>query len=281
MSLGLNAPLMGPPSGVNIIGEVTESVHRFVLDGYDLQEQPPRLEEDLKFVPKDREEVVYVYMYRVAQNPNLQNRKRLRQAPVFMGSEPDDGGEVFYHRPPLMLDLFYLFCVHSKFRSDSERLLGWLMLRLHEATHLVYRPRRFVLPDGREVDSLGRPYDPNCTTESDDLWMEKVSMALVDDLTVGDAINLYSLHEAPYRPFLTYRARVALDGPLVASSGGTTVRLPRLDNAASGRGEPPSSSPRPSGRMSPGGQSRSRRSPPGPQSHFTRRAVDAEPDTED
>jgi hypothetical protein len=29
-------------------------------------------------------------------------------------------------------------------------------------------------------------------------------MAMVDDLTVGDAINLYSLHEAPYRPFLTY-----------------------------------------------------------------------------
>ena len=37
----------------------------------------------------------------------------------------------------------------------------------------------------------------------------------MDDLTVGDAINLFSLHEAPYRPFLTYRARIAIDGPLV------------------------------------------------------------------
>jgi hypothetical protein len=178
----------------------------------------------------------------------------------------------------MMLDLFYLLGVHSKFRSDAERLLGWLMLRMHEATHLIYRPRRFLLPDGREVDSLGRPYDLNCTMDHDDLSVEKVSMAMVDDLTVGDAINLYSLHEAPYRPFLTYRARVALDGPLVASSGGTKIRLPRLDNAASGQED---KSSRPSGRMRPGGSSRSRRKPPGPASHFTRRAVDAEPDSED
>ena len=38
MSAGLRTPLMGPPSGVNIIGETTESLHRFLLDGYDLQE---------------------------------------------------------------------------------------------------------------------------------------------------------------------------------------------------------------------------------------------------
>jgi hypothetical protein len=177
-----------------------------------------------------------------------------------------------------MLDVFYMVAVHSKFRSDAERLLGWLMLRLHEATHLIYRPRRFILPDGREVDSLGRPYDLNCSTDHDDLSIEKVSMAIVDDLTVGDAINLFSLHEAPYRPFLTYRARVAMDGPLVASSGGTTVRLPRLDNAAAGSG---GGNSRPSGRMRPGGPSPGRRSPPGPSSHFTRRSGDAEPETED
>ena len=120
----------GPMSGRNIIGEVTESMHRFILDGYDIAEQPPRLEEDLKFVPKDREEVIYIYMYRLAHNPNLQNRKRLRQAPVFMGTSPEDGGEVFYHRPPLMLDLFYLLGVHSKFRSDAERLLGLSLIHI-------------------------------------------------------------------------------------------------------------------------------------------------------
>lgn len=269
----------GPMSGRSIIGEVTESIHRFILDGYDIAEQPPRLEEDLKFTPKDREEVVYIYMYRLAHNPNLQNQRRYRQAPVFVGQDPSEGGEVFYHRPPLLLDLFYLMGVHSKFRSDAERLMGWLLLRLNEATHLVYRPRRFQLPDGREVDSLGRPYDPEAPTDDDGLVMEKVSLALVDDLTVGDAINFFSLHEAPYRPFLTYRARVALDGPLVASSGGTSVSLPRLD--AMGAREEQDKRVSPSGRLRSGPPQKSQRKPPGPQSHFLRRNADAEPDSED
>ena len=54
---------------------------------------------------------------------------------------------------------------------------------------------------------------------------------MCDDLTVGDAINFFSIQEAPYRPFLTYRARVALDGPLVSGDGGTTIRIPRLGRA--------------------------------------------------
>ena len=135
-------PRIGQASGRNIIGEVTESIHKFLMDRYDLSGQPPRFEEDLKFVPKDREEVVYIYMYRVAQNPNLRNVKRYRQAPVFVKSDGETDGEVFYHRPPLLLDLFYMVMVHSKFRSDAERLLGWAMLTLNEATHLVYRPRQ-------------------------------------------------------------------------------------------------------------------------------------------
>lgn len=259
----------GPMSGVNIIGEVTEHLQRFILDGWTLSERPPRIEEDLSFEPKDREEVVYVYMYRLAQNPNLMNQKRWRQAPVFLGSDPEQGGEVYYHRPPILVDLFYLLMVHSKFRSDAERLLGWLLLRLNNATHLIYRPRRFLLPDGRAVDSMGRTYDRNCRPE-DDLVMEKVSIALVDDLTVGDATNLFSLHEAPYRPFLTYRARVALDGPLVASSGGTQINLPRLENATSegSNARPPAAGPGKAARKS------RRMGLPGPKPHFMRRSDD-------
>ena len=34
--------------------------------------------------------------------------------------------------------------------------------------------------------------------------------------TVGDAINFFTIHEAPYRPFLTYKARCALEGHIVA-----------------------------------------------------------------
>ncbi|MFT5684413.1 MAG: hypothetical protein ACI8RZ_005354, partial [Myxococcota bacterium] len=141
--------------GHNILGETTEAMHRFILDGWDLTDRPPRIEEDLSFAPKDREQIIYIYMYRVTRNPHLKNQKRWRQAPVFMGTEPEDGGEVYFHRPPLLVDMFYLLMVHSKFRSDAERLMGWLLLRLYNATHLVYRPRRFALPDGREVDSMG------------------------------------------------------------------------------------------------------------------------------
>ncbi len=224
----MEAPARGAMVGQNIIGEVTESIHKFLIDQYSLTEQVPRFEEDLSFVPKDREEVVYIYMYRASQNPNLRNAKRYRQAPVFVKGDDSEGENLFYHRPPLLMDLFYLIAVHSKFRSDAERLLGWVMVALHDATHLVYRPRRFSLPDGRIVDSIGRPYDINADPSDDDLYMEKVSLAMCDDLTVGDAINFFSIQEAPYRPFLTYRARVALDGPLVAGDGGTTIRLPSL-----------------------------------------------------
>ena len=272
---------LGPMSGRNVIGEVTEALHRFLLDGYDIGEQPPRLEEDLSFVPKDREEVLYIYMYRVAQNPALKNQKRYRAAPVFVGTDPEDGGEVYYHRPPLLMDLFYLVGVHSKFRSDAERLLGWMLLRLNEATHLLYRPRKFSLPDGRLVDSLGRPWSADIDLDEDKLQVEKVSLALVDDLTVGDAINFFSLHEAPYRPFVTYRARVALDGPLIRSEGGTTIRMPPLSAKLPDRGGETLESP--TGRIkTPRARPGTRpTTAPGPQPHFHRRLSDDESETED
>ncbi len=268
----------GPMSGSNLLGEVTEALHRFLLDGYDISDQPPRVEENLSFTPKDREEVIYIYMYRVGQNPNLQNRKRFRIAPIFTGN-PEDSAPVYYHRPPLMLELFYLVTVHSKFRSDAERLLGWVLLRLNEATHLIYRPRRFILPDGKAVDSLGRPYDPDARDETEDLFMEKVSLTMVNDLTVGDSINMFTILEAPFRPFLTYRARIALDGPLYASSGSTTVSFPPLRSAtASPPGKPHHESP--SGRIT-GSVPPPKRSPPGPEAHRIRRLASDEPaDTE-
>lgn len=276
-------------SGRSIIGETTEALHKFLLEGYNLTEQPPRIEEELKFVPKDREEVLYIYMYRMAQNANLQNQKRLRQAPVFVKDDPESGENVYFHRPPILLDLFYLISVHSKFRSDAERLFGWLLLRLNEATHLIYRPRRFLLPDGREVDSLGRTYDatnfegqksaePAEADEDDGLYLEKVALSLVDDLTVGDAINLFTLHEAPYRPFLTYRARVALDGPLYKSAGGSTIKMGRLE-----RTSPPNDGAvaSPNGRIRKGQSASPIKVPPGPKPYNLRKTADADTDTED
>jgi hypothetical protein len=77
------------------------------------------------------------------------------------------------------------------------------------------------------VDSLGRLYKEDISFDDDDLVLEKVSLSLVDDLTVGDAVNLFSLHESNYRPFLTYRARIALDGSLIHAPSGTTISMPR------------------------------------------------------
>jgi hypothetical protein len=264
-------------SGKNIIGEVTESIQKFINDGwlkYSNDTPPPRIEEDLKYEPMDRnEQVVYVYMYRLAANPNLMNQKRWRQAPVFTKDDPSKGN-VYYHRPPVLVDLFYLLMVHSRFRSEAERLLGWLMLQLNEATHLIYRPRKFILPDGREVDSLGNAYDLDILLDSDGLVIEKVSLALVDDLTVGDATNLFSLHEAPYRPFLTYRARIALDGPLVRVPGGTSINFPRAQSMGS-----PNEESRKNGRVLRGKPGKMERSNYGPPSHNLKR--DSDPDNND
>lgn len=275
----------GSMSSINIIGETTEAIHKLLLDSYDMSERPPRLEEDLKFVPKDREEVVYVYMYRTAQNPHLNRQKRLQLAPVEVPTEDGGDPQVFYHRPPIPLDLFYLICVHSKFRSDAERLLGWAMMVLHYTPRLVHRPRRFALPDGRIVDSKGRTWDPENTDVRDlELQVEKVSLALVDDLTLGDAVNLYTLHEAPYRPFLTYRARALLGGPLVSVEGGSTISM------GNDEGLTPTSAPDPRVPSSPVGRMRNRKpvhkipEPPGPKAHNLRRRFEKKPeetDTED
>ena len=40
------APAKGATMGQNVIGEVTESIHKFLIDNYDLTEQVPRFEED-------------------------------------------------------------------------------------------------------------------------------------------------------------------------------------------------------------------------------------------
>lgn len=258
----------GPLQGQRIIGEVTESLHRFLMDGWGTEGPMPRIEEDLSFSPKDREEVLYIYMYRVAQNTALQNSKRIRESkvnvPAAKEGRPEE--EAYYERPPLYLDLYYLIAFHSKFRSDSERLMGWLLLRLYEATHLVYRPRRYILPDGREVDSTGKPW--RIDTISEDVVMEKVSLALIDDLTVGDAINFFTIHEAPYRPFLTYRARCSMEGALIAAPASTTIRMPRME-APGGTPLPPGE--RPNGRMGrPDTKPVQKKVPFGPEGHNLR-----------
>jgi hypothetical protein len=233
----------GAFQGTNLIGEITESIQRFLLDGWSEEGRlPPRVEENLSQVPKDREELIYTYMYRVAQNTALMNSKHWRPAKISLKNKAN-AEIIYYERPPIYLDLYYMVMVHSKFRSDAERLMGWVLLRLHEANQLIYRPRRYLLPNGKEVDSNGNIWQID--NDSDGLIMEKVSIALVDDLSLGDAINFMTIHEAPYRPYLTYRARCAMEGSLV-SAPPTTVRMQRTAQTMS---DPPPAHQRPGGRL--------------------------------
>jgi len=238
---------VGPNQADNTIGEITEALQRFLLDGWPDDTPPPRLEEDLSFVPKDREEVIYIYMYRLQQNDSLRNPKRYRPTPFSVPDEDEpENSTLYYEWPPLYLELYYMIAVHSKFRSDAERLLGWVIMRLHHATHLLYRPRRYVLPDSRVVDSKGS--DWTIENNGEEVVMEKVALAMCDDFTVGDAINFFTIHEAPYRPFVTYQARCAIRGPLI-SAPPTTVRADRLDTVGSDRPPGERANGRVSGRM--------------------------------
>lgn len=110
--------------------------------------------------------------------------------------------------------------------------------------------------------------------------MEKVSLSLVDDLTVGDAINFFTLHEAPYRPFLTYRARVALDGPLYKSEGGVTVRMPPLKQVES-KAPPASPDTSRNGRVRAGYTLPPPAPPPGPKAYHIRKQADPDQESED
>ena len=259
MKYNVDESMQGPMSGRDIIGEVTEAVKKFIADGW-TDSTNLRIEEKLDKTSMGKtDQFAFVYMYRLAHNPNLQNRKRLRQAPVYVNDSPESGN-VYYHKPPLLIDLYYLITAHAQFPSETAKILGWLLLRLNDATHLIYRPRKFILPDGRAVDSLGRDYNSNIDINEENLVVEKVSLALVDDLTVGDAINMFSLHEAPYRPFLTYRARIAIDGPLVQAPSGTTVVMERAKPIPSSSG--PERTARPNGRPLP-----QRRTPSQPEIH--------------
>ena len=43
---------MGPAQAQTTIGEVTENLHRYLLDNWDLDRAPPRIEEDYPSFPR-------------------------------------------------------------------------------------------------------------------------------------------------------------------------------------------------------------------------------------
>src|SRR6056300_1829366 len=89
-------------SGRDIIGEVTEAVKKYIKDGW-TDERNLTIEEQLDKTSMGKtDQFAFVYMYRLAHNNNLQNRKRFRRAPVFL-NDGEDSGNVYLHRPPIMV----------------------------------------------------------------------------------------------------------------------------------------------------------------------------------
>jgi hypothetical protein len=213
-------------------------------------------------------------MYRVGPNSALKNTKHWRASKISLNAAPDTE-QVYYERPPIYLELYYLVGVHARFRSDAERLLGWTILRLWEANTLIYRPRRYTLPDGTNVDSTGAAWSLDNTGE--DVVMEKVGLAMVDDLPIGDAINFFTIHEAPFRPYVTFRAQCAMEGSLVAGPASSVANARLADK---GRARRPNE--RPSGRLSSGKPSKRESLPtPGPKGYEHRPIDDEDINQED
>ena len=83
--------------------------------------------------------------------------------------------------------------------------------------------------------------------DDDDLAVEKVSLSLVDDLTVGDAVTFFSTR-IKISHFVS--SAYALDGPLVHAPSGTTISMPRpvkcvqiIQNTKNAKNGRPTSSP--------------------------------------
>lgn len=268
----------GAYQGQAVIGDVTEALHSWMLTGWDLADGPrPRIEEDLSFVPKDREKVIYTYMYRVARNDAMKNAKRWTQSTLELSDKVVNDKDMLFERPPVHLFLYYTVAVHAKFRSEAERLLGWVMLRLNDATHLLYRPQQYMLPSGKIVDSLGREWSADAAPE--EVKMERVSLALVDDLTIGDAINFFTIHEAPFRPFVTYRATCLLRGSMI-SGPGAVVRGQRANDLTPAPSRADEVSPNGRMRSQPAAPRSSRPHNVGPPGHDHRPLESEDPDSD-
>jgi len=200
------------------LGEVTEALHAWIRSGWQRESACPVILEDLAETPHGEEPAFYVLQYRVEPAGGLSTPRNWRLAHLEVPGE--FGTERFLERPPIFVDVYFLVAVHARFRSEAERLLGWVLLRLCEASHLVDRPRAFTLPDGRRVASDGLPLSG---AESRGALREKIGLAWVQDLRPQEAVGLFSAHRAPFRPHLTFRARASLAGALRVAQP-TTIR---------------------------------------------------------
>ena len=79
---------------------------KFILDGWDLEERPPVSEGKGSIIFQWTETKKLSMSTCIGLQPDSLKMKRWRQAPVFM-NDGEGSGNVYFHRPPVLVDLFY------------------------------------------------------------------------------------------------------------------------------------------------------------------------------
>ena len=187
------------------------------------------IHKDLDTAPKDDEEAtVYCSLYRIDDMDDI-NMPGWPVKPEVLGTSgpqpPDLRRQELLQLPPRFFYLYFILFVESPDADVSNALMGAIMNGFHQETTLFYRPVPFEL-NGRVFDSQGRSltsdgykYISDPTEEpdegaNDELLMERISVALVDDLALGDACLLLKGFDRKVRPYLSYRVFSKIDQPL-------------------------------------------------------------------
>jgi len=202
------------------------------------------IHKDLDAGPKDDEEAtVFCSLYRIddIDDMNLPGWPVKQSVMGRRGPQaPDPVRQDLLQLPPRFFYLYFILFVESADTDVSNALMGAVMNGFHQETTLFYRPVPFEV-NGRVFDSTGRHLtsdgyryvrDPNeepSPGANDKLVMERISVALVDDLAFGDACLLLKGFDRKVRPYLTYRVFSKIDQPLELRRRADAIRLSLFD----------------------------------------------------
>ncbi len=210
------------PTMGSVVGEVTEAIVAHLAKGW--VGESPSIHENFSQPDRDGTPALFVALYRLARGAGSHSCRRPEVLGVPYSEASEVGAKAWVARPPLRFDAYYAVAASARHRSDAERILGAALVRLGEIATLVDRPRRFFLETGACVDSNGAPWSPTTVGVA----RERVGLALVDDLDVHGAAALFAAWQAPWRPYVTWKASVALDGP-TTSRAPTRIHVARLE----------------------------------------------------
>ena len=203
------------------------------------------IHKDLDTQPKDDEEAtVYCSLYRIDDMDDL-GLPAFAVKPYSPGpAPPDPKRQGFVQIPARFFYMYFIVFVESQQTDLANALMGAVMNGFHQETTLLYRPVTYELK-GRYYDSMGRRVEvdgdkvvpeggPARDGAFPKLRMERISVALVDDLAFGDACLLLKGFDRKVRPYLTFRVFTKIDQPLelVAKVGGVKPSLFRSEDDA-------------------------------------------------